>query len=55
MDLELLHKAIANRWFAEFWGEQPNLSIVDELASVDVGLEYSMTGPLRGRHAIKRS
>jgi hypothetical protein len=35
MDFELLHKAIVNRWFAEFWGEQSNLAIMDELASVD--------------------
>jgi SnoaL-like polyketide cyclase len=54
MDLELLHKAIVNRWFAEFWGEQSNMAIVDELASADVVLEYSMTGPLRGRGALKR-
>jgi hypothetical protein len=54
MDFELLHKAIVNRWFAEFWREQSNLAIVDELASADVVLEYSMTGPLRGREALKR-
>jgi hypothetical protein len=54
MDLELLHKAIVNRWFAEFWGEQSNLAIVDELASADVVLEYSMAGPLRGHRALKR-
>jgi hypothetical protein len=27
---------------------------VDELASADVVLEYSMTGPLRGHEALKR-
>lgn len=54
MDFELLHKAIVNRWFTEFWGEQANLAIVDELSSADVVLEYSMTGPLRGRDALRR-
>jgi hypothetical protein len=54
MDSELLYKAIVNRWFAEFWGERSNLAIVDEIASADVVLEYSMTGPLRGREALKR-
>lgn len=53
MDFELLHKAIVNRWLAEFWGEQSNLEIVDELASADVVLEYSLTGPLRGREALR--
>jgi hypothetical protein len=43
MDSEPLHKAIVNRWFGEFWGEQSNLSVVDELASVDVVLAYPLT------------
>jgi hypothetical protein len=52
MDTEPLHKAIVNRWFAEFLGEQSNLSIVDELASVDVVLEYSV---LCSKHRHERS
>lgn len=54
MDCELLHKAIVNRWFDGFWGEQSNVTIVDELASADVVLEYSMAGPLHGRETLKR-
>jgi predicted ester cyclase len=50
---EALHRAIAERWLAAFWGQQCDLAIVDELAADEVVLQYSMAGPLRGRTALK--
>jgi len=41
------------RWFTDFWGETCNLSIVDELASPDMLLQYSLHDPRRGRQDIK--
>jgi predicted ester cyclase len=47
------NKAIVGRWFAEFWGKTCNLGIVDELASPDMLLHYSLHEPRRGRADIK--
>lgn len=47
------NKAIVRRWFAEFWGKTCNLGIVDELASPDMLLHYSLHEPRRGRADIK--
>ena len=47
------NKAIVGRWFTEFWGKTCNLGIVDELASPDVLLQYSLHEPRRGRADIK--
>ncbi|HEV2594212.1 MAG TPA: ester cyclase [Sphingomicrobium sp.] len=47
------NKAIVDRWFTEFWGKTCNLSIVDELASPDMLLHYSLHEPRRGRADIK--
>lgn len=47
------NKAIVDRWFAEFWGKTCNLGIVDELASPDMLLKYSLHEPRRGRADIK--
>ena len=33
MESEALNKAIVGRWFASFWGDCPDLAIVDELAA----------------------
>jgi predicted ester cyclase len=50
---EQLNKAIVGRWFTEFWGKTCNLNIVDELATPDMLLKYSLHGPRRGQNDIK--
>jgi predicted ester cyclase len=47
------NKAIVGRWFTEFWGKEVNLAVVDEIASPDMLLKYSLHEPRRGRHDIK--
>jgi predicted ester cyclase len=47
------NKAIVGRWFTEFWGKKFNLAVVDEIASPDMLLKYSLHEPRRGRHDIK--
>lgn len=47
------NKAIVGRWFTEFWGETPDLSVVDELASPDMVLHYSLHEPRHGHADIK--
>jgi predicted ester cyclase len=47
------NKTIVGRWFTEFWGKTYNLDIVDELASPDMLLQYSLHEPRRGRADIK--
>ena len=47
------NKAIVGRWFTEFWGKKCNLAVVDELASPDMLLQYSLHEPRRGRDDIK--
>jgi predicted ester cyclase len=47
------NKAIVGRWFTDFWGETPNLSIVDERAAPDMLLQYSLHAPRRGHADIK--
>ncbi|MFC0398730.1 ester cyclase [Paraburkholderia rhizosphaerae] len=47
------NKAIVARWFASFWGEKCDLSIVDEIAAPDMLLKYSLHEPRRGHEDIK--
>jgi predicted ester cyclase len=47
------NKAIIGRWFTEFWGKTCNIGVVDELASPDMLLQYSLHEPRRGRADIK--
>ena len=47
------NKALVGRWFTEFWGETYKLSVVDELAALDMLLQYSLHAPRRGREDIK--
>jgi len=47
------NKAIVGRWFTEFWGKTCNLGVVDEIASADMLLRYSLHEPRRGRDDIK--
>ena len=47
------NKAIVGRWFTDFWGENCDLQIVDELAAPDMLLQYSLHEPRRGHTDIK--
>ena len=47
------NKVIVGRWFTEFWGKTCNLDVVDELASPDMLLQYSLHEPRRGHADIK--
>src|ERR1700683_3130682 len=47
------NKAVVGRWFTEFWGKDFNPSVIDELASPDMLLKYSLHEPRRGRPDIK--
>jgi predicted ester cyclase len=50
---EEINKAIVGRWFSSFWGETCDLSIVDEIASPDMLLQYSLHEPRKGHDDIK--
>ena len=47
------NKAIVVRWFTDFWGEKVDLSVVDDIASPDMLLKYSLHEPRRGHDNIK--
>ena len=47
------NKAIVGRWFTEFWGNDFNPAVIDELAAPDIRFEYSLHAPLRGRDAVR--
>ena len=47
------NKTIVGRWFTDFWGAACNLAIVDELATPDMLLQYSLHAPRRGHNDIK--
>jgi len=49
MSKEDNNKAIATRWFTDFWGDKWNPGIVDELAAPDISLQYLLQAPHRGR------
>jgi len=53
MSQESENKAIVARWFTQFWGETYDPTIVDELASPDMLLHYSLHRPRRGHEDIK--
>ncbi len=53
MSKEAENKAIVGRWFTEFWGPTYNPAIVDDLASPNMLLQYSLHEPRRGRDDIK--
>jgi len=50
---EEINKAIVGKWFSSFWGENCDLSIVDELASPNMLLQYSLHEPRKGHEDIK--
>jgi predicted ester cyclase len=47
------NKAIVGRWFTEFWGEDFNPAVIDELAAPDIRFEYSLHAPCRGRDEVR--
>ena len=53
MSKELENKAIVGRWFTEFWGNPWNPKVIDELASPDMLLQYSLHAPRRGREDVR--
>ena len=53
MTIEQDNKAIVGRWFTNFWGKTYDPSIVDEIATPDMFLHYSLHEPRRGRDDIK--
>jgi predicted ester cyclase len=53
MSLQDDNKTIVDRWFTDFWGKTCDLGVVDEVASPDMLLKYSLHEPRRGRDDIK--
>jgi SnoaL-like polyketide cyclase len=53
MSKEAANKAVVGRWFTDFWGKNVNLAVVDEIASPDMVLKYSLHEPRRGREDVK--
>jgi predicted ester cyclase len=47
------NKAVVGRWFAEFWGENFNPGVIDEIAAPDIRFEYSLHAPCRGRDEVR--
>ena len=43
------NKAVVVRWFTDFWGDDFDAGVIDELAAPDIRFEYSLHKPLRGR------
>jgi hypothetical protein len=53
MSKEEQNKAVVGRWFTEFWGQNPNLAVIDEIAAPDMLLHYSLHEPRCGREDIR--
>jgi predicted ester cyclase len=53
MSKENDNKAVVGRWFTEFWGENFNPGVIDEIAAPDMLLKYSLHEARRGRDDIK--
>jgi predicted ester cyclase len=53
MSREQDNEAIVNRWFAEYWGESWNPTIVDELCAPDVLVQFLLQAPRRGRADVR--
>jgi predicted ester cyclase len=53
MSKEQENKAIVGRWFTEFWGSPWNPKVIDDLATPDMLLQYSLHAPRRGREDVK--
>ena len=50
---EKRNKEIIIKWLDNFWGERYDPNIVDELASPDMRLQYSLHAPRKGHAQIK--
>src|SRR6202049_3627368 len=53
MSKEEDNKAVVVRWFTDFWGEKVDLRFVEDIASTDMLLKYSLHEPRRGHADIK--
>lgn len=53
MPKEQENKAVVGRWFTEFWGNPWNPEVIDELATSDILLQYSLHEPRRGREDVR--
>ncbi|HMD66275.1 MAG TPA: ester cyclase [Stellaceae bacterium] len=53
MSREIENKAIVGRWFKGFWANPWNPKIIDELATPDMLLQYSLHSPRRGREDVR--
>ena len=53
MSPEEENKAIVSRWFEGFWGNPWDPKIIDELATPDMLLQYSLHAPRRGREDVR--
>jgi predicted ester cyclase len=47
------NKAVVGRWFTEFWGENFNPDVIDELAAPDIRFAYSLHTPCSGRDEVR--
>jgi predicted ester cyclase len=47
------NKSIVGRWITEFWGENFNPEVIDELAAPDISFWYSLHAPCRGRDEVR--
>ena len=47
------NKAVVVRWFTDFWGDDFDAGVIDELAAPDIRFEYSLHKPLRGRDEVR--
>lgn len=47
------NKEIVVKWLTNFWGSKYNSSIIDELATEDMILQYSLHKPRKGKPDIK--
>ncbi len=50
--LQSKNKVVVGRWFTQFWGKTYNPAIVDELASPEMILRYSLHRPRHGHEDI---
>ena len=53
MSKEEDNKAVVGRWFTEFWGKKVDLAVIEEIASPDMLLKYSLHEPRRGRDDVR--
>lgn len=47
------NKTVVGRWFTEFWGENLNPAVIDELAAPDIRFSYSLHAPCHGRDEVR--